>query len=169
MPKREYDGDPLDQTWQDIKDRPYKGPGETVAATEPETGRERTEGIDSALGRLKQDTLFNDIDDWIERVRDWDFDWRQSLACDDSLPKLVRLVIFSSILADMCEYGARVDQDRWLESARELSVDQLRLNGDFPYDERQYIGDPKLHEAYEEFLFDIIPEKAPDPLNAPVA
>lgn len=31
--KREYDGSPLDMTWQDIKDRPYKGEGETIYAT----------------------------------------------------------------------------------------------------------------------------------------
>lgn len=48
--KREYDGSPIDATWQDIQDRPYKGSGETVDVTPGESGRETTEGTDELFG-----------------------------------------------------------------------------------------------------------------------
>lgn len=40
MVKREFQGDPLDMSWQSIKDRPYKGKGETVYATDPDPSGE---------------------------------------------------------------------------------------------------------------------------------
>lgn len=50
MPKRNFDGDPLDLSWQDLKDRPYKGRGETVDATPEDSGRITTEGTDEVFG-----------------------------------------------------------------------------------------------------------------------
>lgn len=40
---RDYDGDPIDMTEQYITERPFKGPGETVSATDPDaTGSDST-------------------------------------------------------------------------------------------------------------------------------
>lgn len=48
MADRSYEGDPLDHTWQDLKDRPYKGSGETISATDKEDkGSESTTGVPS--------------------------------------------------------------------------------------------------------------------------
>lgn len=169
MPKNRYTGDPLDQTWQDIKERPFKGRGETVDATDKEdSGKMRSEGVESALKRLSQDKKFDDIDSWIDTMRNWKFEWRQELAGDESLPLLVRTCLLSSIMQDMSEYNARPDMDLWAEYITDLSVPLMKLHGDGIIQKRHYLGDPALHERYKEFITEALPERAPDPLNQPV-
>jgi hypothetical protein len=48
MPSRDYTGPSIDVSWQDLKDRPYKGEGKTVGDTkETEGGSVTVEGLDS--------------------------------------------------------------------------------------------------------------------------
>jgi len=169
MPKRDYDGKPLDQTWQDLKDRPYKGKGKTVDATDSEDlGRVSTAGVSEAVRKISQDSKFDDVDGWVEEMRNWDFEWRQELAADDGLPMLVRVCLVSSILQDMSDYNARIDNGLWTEYIWDIEIPIRRLEGALPFHERQYIGDPALHGQYEKFVTEILPERAPDPLDQPV-
>jgi len=48
MPSRDYSGPSIDVSWQDLKDRPYKGKGETVGDTkDSKEGSVTIEGLDN--------------------------------------------------------------------------------------------------------------------------
>lgn len=79
MTKRDYDGDPLDLTWQDIKDRPYKSEGETVYATDSEpAGEERTEGTPQLPKHIDESD--------VQAVVDWLYE--TSISAEESTPPL---------------------------------------------------------------------------------
>lgn len=48
--ERTYEGPAIDVSWQDIKDRPFKGKGETVDVTPDESGSVTTEGVEGVFG-----------------------------------------------------------------------------------------------------------------------
>lgn len=49
MVKRQYEGEPIDQTWQDYEDRPYGGDGKTIAVTGDLVGEEKIDWLPSDL------------------------------------------------------------------------------------------------------------------------
>ncbi len=168
MGKRKYEGDPLDHTYQDISERPYKNSGETVGVFDGEGGRESTEGVNNALQQLSQNEKFDDIDSWIVEMREWDIEWRQELLTNEELPVLIRTCIFSSIMKDVMEHDITPDYDIWGRYATDFNTKMRRLLGLRPFHSRIYLGDKAMHNEYERYINEVLPELAPDPLQSGV-
>ncbi len=64
MSRREYDGPPLDGTYQHISERPYDDPdGETVAATDDPDGEVTTEAVPELVDGPDEPGQ-STLDDW---------------------------------------------------------------------------------------------------------